>query len=441
MLKPLGSSTIAGTQLVQPPGRPIARGALVCLFLVGVFGCSLRDDRGVAHPIPVATQHDSAGVHIVDYSLGQPRGHGAVVWALESTPEFQVNVMNGGRARPVSIARAELLGDGRLAVGVRERNEVYLYDSAGAYVRSIGRRGRGLGEFRSFAGPWGLLDDQIAAYDAAARRVSVFDTSGEVRRTTSYSALYSAHAAPYLEITGFVRGGAALGIVGSPPANRVGVTRPNIKLVLLDATGRGSKTLGSYLGREMRIGPSSNGFHPLGTTPFAFLTLAVAGNCVIALADNAAYEIRLMNSEGELKTIIRAGVKAERATDADFRVVAAEEVHRAGPNAPPTDQVVKMLRASSSHAEMPVLHALLLDHANGLWVEEFAGPGEKTRRVSVYSLAGLLRGAFDLPTSFDLLSADRDRLVVREHTGPRSGVVQLFRLKGLPPAPAMARKR
>lgn len=420
----------------QSRSRLIAR-ALVCLSLFGFFGCTPGEDRDVAHTLPVARLHDSAGVRIMDYSLGQPSEHGAVVWALKTGPELQVGAKNGGAAGPFHIARAELLGGGRLVVGLRERNEVRLYDSSGAFVRSIGRRGRGLGEFRSFVGPWVLRGDRIAVYDPAARRVSVFDTSGEVQRTTSYSRRYSDSTAAYLQIMGFVQGGAALGIVGlPPPRTRLGVTRPNIGLVLLDITEQTSKNLGLYLGQEIHIGTASSDFQPLSRPPFAFATLAVACNGVIAIADNAAYEIRLMNSEGRLKAIIHAAVDPELVADADFHGIATEAARAAGRTAEVSDAEVRMVRARSSHAQMPILHALLLDHANRLWVEEFARPSERTRRVSVYSAEGLLLGAFELPTNLDLLSADRDRLVVREQLDSRSEVVRLYRLEALRPAPA-----
>lgn len=79
-----------------------------------------------------------------------------------------------------------LLPDGGLAVAQRQENTVKIFDSAGRLTGSMGRAGRGPGEFRHI-GAMGLLGDSaLWVADPSNRRVSVFDLTGALRNEVSW---------------------------------------------------------------------------------------------------------------------------------------------------------------------------------------------------------------------------------------------------------------
>lgn len=72
-------------------------------------------------------------------------------------------------------------------------DRIAVFDSAGEYLRSIGRQGEGPGEFRSMT----LLDahgGNVLVYDRSLRRLQVFDTGGRFLRSYTSPVYYSINA-------------------------------------------------------------------------------------------------------------------------------------------------------------------------------------------------------------------------------------------------------
>jgi hypothetical protein len=74
--------------------------------------------------------------------------------------------------------------DGRLFVYDRAANVLFLFDSAGALLRRVGRQGAGPGEFNSNNGMVVLPDGRLALWDARNARINFFSPDGEF--TTSW---------------------------------------------------------------------------------------------------------------------------------------------------------------------------------------------------------------------------------------------------------------
>lgn len=66
--------------------------------------------------------------------------------------------------------------DGRVVIVDLGEHVIQQFDSAGGYLGSIGREGRGPGEFQGIAVGW--LADTLYAIDAALGRVTYFDAGG-----------------------------------------------------------------------------------------------------------------------------------------------------------------------------------------------------------------------------------------------------------------------
>jgi hypothetical protein len=131
-----------------------------------------------------------------------------------------------------------------------------------------------------------------------------------------------------------------------------------------------------------------------------------------------------MSPTGVVKTIIRADVAPEPVSDADFREYAKERAARFGTSV--TEKGLEMLHQMSLHDRLPVLDTLMFDDGNNLWAVEFAHPGAKTRRVTVYDTSGALRGVLELPTTMTPLSAETGRIVVLMRDESGAEMVNVF---------------
>lgn len=180
--------------------------------------------------------------------------------ALELVEELRI-----GSAFGASPDAPELFGE-VISVAVDEdRNtyvadfqsrEIHMFDRAGGFVRTIGRRGEGPGEFRMLAGIlWDGGSRVLWAVDVGGRRFNAFDRSGTVLGTQPYGRdSYSAQ----LPWTGYAD------LYGSiyyiEPRNfdmlLKGRTSPDGDLRIVDSLAVPSREMETYsVGLEIRIIP------------------------------------------------------------------------------------------------------------------------------------------------------------------------------------------
>src|SRR6185436_10448053 len=93
----------------------------------------------------------------------------------------------------------------RSAVGnviISSADEVKMFDATGKFIRSIGRRGQGPGEFQGVFALGVAPDNRIVIIDVARHRVNVFDNSGLYISSRPYDA--------YIPVGGFFPDGSYL---------------------------------------------------------------------------------------------------------------------------------------------------------------------------------------------------------------------------------------
>lgn len=89
----------------------------------------------------------------------------------------------GSVGRPAAVARAS---DGSLWVSSEESNsEIAVFAPDGTYLRTIGRRGEGPGEFLAI-GEIAAVGDSMLVFDVRNRRATMVEVSGQVGRTWTY---------------------------------------------------------------------------------------------------------------------------------------------------------------------------------------------------------------------------------------------------------------
>jgi hypothetical protein len=142
-----------------------------------------------------------------------------------------------------------------------QSSQLFLFDSTGALVRRIGRRGQGPGEFASGGGLVILPDTGAAVWDSRNSRISFFTAAGDFRTSWPTPAGFSTSNALYIDTSGTLylrrpvtppREGEILGRMGLVPLKDGGefadsllpvdlpVTRDTYVAVSPDGSGRSS---------------------------------------------------------------------------------------------------------------------------------------------------------------------------------------------------------
>lgn len=147
--------------------------ALLCLFLAAC---------GQPEQPPTYTVRDSAGIQIVENSapLWGP-GEG---WRISEEPLLTIGVATGDEEYELyNVAATHRLSTGEIAVACAGSYEVRFYDSAGTYIRSVGREGGGPEEYNLMWDMWRLGSDSLAVFDYRNTRITVLGIRGELGRT------------------------------------------------------------------------------------------------------------------------------------------------------------------------------------------------------------------------------------------------------------------
>ncbi len=158
------------------------RASSAALLLVVLTACT----EGKAAKVPMATIDTLPG-GVVRVSSAQPTGwaDSSRAWGIEEIIRFGAAEGPGQLVEPGSMG---VDGAGRVYVVDRKPMMVKVFDSTGAFVRSIGREGAGPGEFR--VGFIAVRGANLVVQDPMNARTSVFDTSGTYLRSWKSSCCY-----------------------------------------------------------------------------------------------------------------------------------------------------------------------------------------------------------------------------------------------------------
>ena len=190
---------------------------------------------------------------------------------------------------------------GVIYVADASTNDIRVFDSAGVFVRAIGRDGNGPGEFRSLRSI-GFVGDTLWAIDAGLRRTSLFSREGRLLSTIANSSPVGGATGFTLQMTAVLGHGRALGVAEA--GMRSGASRAREPILMLDRTG-------SVLDTVAWINASHQIFRvvsPRGATGFVLQPFSDAG-------------LVIPHSEGSTVFVVDRSV-ATNARNASFQVSA-----------------------------------------------------------------------------------------------------------------------
>lgn len=388
--------------------------------LAGLSAC------GDAAPDRSFTVRDSAGVAIAE-TIGSVPAPGA--FALSPEPVLQIGALEGENAYLFGRVRGAVrLSDGRIAVLDDRAGEVRLFDSDGRYVRTLGGRGDGPGEFDSPAFLGVLPSDTLVVVDAAVRRINLFHPdAGFIRSVTA-----SNDVPGYLMVAGMFGDGTIV------DANTVygdeqpeGFARRPVEYRAVGPDGGLVADLGTFPGFEAVVALVAEGdqtFAMTGASPFGKEPVVAVDRDRLYYGSQDAWEIRVLARDGTLERLIRWAREPRPVTDAQVARFVEDRVSSMGDN-----NLARRYRRFYADAPVPETHPaygdIFADRLGWLWVQEYRiNEDEGPDRWVVLDPEGRVSGAIDLPPRFRIEDMGADYVLGRWVDDMDVSYVRLYHL-------------
>ena len=290
----------------------------------------------------------------------------AARWSVDAHPPVEIGSGEGEDAlyRVTSAAR---LPDGRIVVANAGTQQIKLFGADGRHLASLGRRGGGPGEFQvpMWVGPHA---DSILVWDAALERLTVFDGTGRLARTTPFPTL----GGSFPSVVGTFRDGSLLMASGTDPdaaQSGEGAWRGETRLVRVSPGGRVIDTLAVVPSTERYGYRSRDGMgQVVEDLPFGRRTvMAVVGNGVV-VGTGEEYRIRLVDTTGIERDLLRVAWTPRPVSPANVREYWSRMVTIGG-------------RSYAAEAEaqreripypgtLPPYESLLVDETGAVWIKD-----------------------------------------------------------------------
>ncbi len=330
----------------------------------------------------------------------------SAVWAVADTPVLRIGASDAEGL--VTVTGAVALPDGGVAIADAGTYRVDLFDRNGRRVRTLGREGRGPGEF-SHPSWIGLRGDTLRVWDMVEGRLTLFDTAGRLIRTEPPVT----DMGSFPRVAGQFRDGSLLLLATRAEATPSGPFRDSLLLVRVNPGDGGRDTLGRVPGDEQfgRRSPDGRVFET-ATLPFGRRTVvAVNGErAYVGTGDTSAI---LASSDGRTwSAAATLPPDRQRVTRQDIDDYWARLITRGSgsrfPRTPP--------EGLQYPAEYPPYTDLRITPSGDAWVHLPSRPSEWTQggRWMVFAPDGSMRGTVHVPGRSRILELGDGWILVAE---------------------------
>ena len=375
---------------------------LVCLLLL---------------PLPLAAQLSGGTTSTSRIGLV----HELTIGVDQSGPEYEFAGLGSAAAAKSGVVYVSTF-DGRNA-------EIRRFDQTGRYRGTVGRRGRGPGEYEILEGLAVVGDSLLAVFDVGQRRLLLFDTAGTYRIQFPVAGGVPGVGSSFAT---FADGSIGIRSLTLPRGSSYSATVAT-RLVRYSLTGnvRDSVAVPSRTWGKIEVGHPSVGRRTSFTAESIFVMLRDGG---IALAHTMAYNILVRPAGGAPFTITRGDrpLPIEGRERADWEALAQLVPRSAGGLTIPRRK--------------PLLRELLTDDVGRLWVgvytiAAYREPSPRTNASAprglsmwehsaydVFDQRGRHLGRLDLKPFSKLLTIVGDRIWVSEEMEDGGSALVRYRL-------------
>lgn len=320
-------------------------------------------------------------------------------WVVAPAPSVVLGVEPEGILFE-SVSGAARLPDGSLVVadGGLSSARLLMFAPDGRYVRSLGRSGRGPGEFvwvtSLDVGP----NDSLLAFDTSLQRLTVFTPDGRLARTAPYRIVpgLAGTTGKLFSVSrlmdGTLVGQGAETFRQGPPGELV---RDTVAIGLLQGSMEEFRPI-VQLPARMTTTTLLFGRPVYRVPPFSPIVIYTTwGNCVFA-SDGETPSIRVYSSSGELINILTGPGAPRRVTQEHLeRRLDFDLTHVSNPD---TVALSRLIADEAHPTHLPFYHQILADESGHLWLQEYAGQGWGTgRHWYVMSQLGEVVGEVEMP--------------------------------------------
>ena len=371
---------------------------------------SLTACGGSGNRASTFTVSDSAGVEIA-VSSG-PEWRESDGWTIDPTPAVEIGVEEG--EEPYMLSRvfdALRLPDRRILVGNSSTGEIRVFDSQGIFLKSVGRKGNGPGEFAEFSSIrfWRLRDGSLLGYDGGNLRVHLFDSTLAYQRTVRIESTRDGLRA-FLQGV-FADGSWQMLALVPELKNEPGTyLRSAQQFVRFKPDGTPDTTLRRVEGRTRFVHQFGSITH-FPYVPFTAEPLAAAGE-YLWVADGGGTEVEQRNLRGELVRIVRLSRDIPRTADVYPRYVEASLETMDSTQRIQYEHFYGLRHPLPEH--IPAYQAMLVDATSHVWLERYRLPGDTVPSWDVISPKGRWLGVVSIPSRLRVMQIGED-LVLGRH--------------------------
>ena len=292
------------------------------------------------------------------------------IGTAEGEPEYELAGVSG-------VIR---LGDGRVAVANMQANEIRFYDRTGKFIKKVGRRGEGPGEFSQLMALHRMNGDSIIANDSRGR-YEVFSDQGDYVREFRFSNDRTVNPMAW-----FANG---MAIVGNTrivdQRDRLGTWIDSIEIALFDARGNKVRTVGTFKfllqGKRAEV-PYSQ---PMTFGPRAVVA-AFGGKFYYNFTDD--YEIDVFSADGSLQRRIRRAwtpIKVSKEDLDNYRFGFVNAPDERGGTSDSWKAFREKRYGETMFAEtFPAHGSMRVDRVGNLWVQENRRPAREAQPSRFY---------------------------------------------------------
>ena len=351
-----------------------------------------------------AAVHDSAGITIVENA--RPAPDSRLPWRFGARPSLSIGSVDSGEADELyRVGDATRLADGRIVIANGGSNEIRVFNPDGSHAGTWGGRGEGPGEFTR-GGPTAVTlwpGDSIAAPNAGPR-LSLFDMNGNHGRDVAFDATRS-NVLDLLPDGRIVSTGSLL--LNPDGRENQRLVRYYTEWAVLDVDGTLRASLGGFpLSEDWVAMVDADGSTWESPHPFGRRTVGAVWGDLVAIGDQAAYEIRAFAADGSLVRIVRRGGDPRSPTQADQDEYFARLVaHR-----PPEEraEALRSVRDMPLVDSYPAFEEILADRIGYLWVREYRMFGEGAAVWTVFDPEGRVQGLVETPAGLEVFEIGED---------------------------------
>ncbi len=345
---------------------------------------------------PEALRRDSAAVQIVEHPPGAVDA--LPTWRLADTPAVRIGALEGAEEyRFYRIGGSlELPGDTLLVVNAGSQ-ELRFYDGEGRFVRSVGGRGEGPGEFAVPTVVWERADS-LVIWDARLHRLSYFDHAGRFLRLVT-----PGRASANPELLGVFEDGSFL--IQDLWLSQVNddMNPQYLHFARFGATGEFLDSLPTKTwGLIGRLGDSGLVGGPL----FDSKTVTAGDTRSYWTSPGDAPEVSRHAPDGSLTQIVRWSEEPRAVTDAQIDRYWGERMaaFQDSENSNALRQTEELRRSMPVAETFPVVSALQTTREGGLWIQRYHAPvDEGPEEWLIVAPDGTLSARIFLPENFRIL--------------------------------------